>query len=271
MLSLTVEAQIHAYASLGGLEVRALEIESLVSRLKRRCLDGGPGALADMVGAAAELRWQIRQLAADAGELDTILGVRRDGAPPPDTRRDSREFSGLRGTTDVVSVPDLVSLLSSLAKTGTLTIQAGESMFVLEFLEGSIVHTVTNRPNPELRLGTILVAQNKLTEEQLQQSLAAIAGSHALLGAQLVSSATVTASDLRGALELQVRKVFEDVFALKGARFTFVEGSISNIDQRVSMNTTHLLLEAARQRDEDRKAPAAATGTAGELDSILRG
>ena len=272
MLALAPETQLRAYASLRNLETRAQAVEELVGSLKRTCLHGGPGAIGELVSCSAELRWQLRQVHDLTGELEATLGVQRVGAPPPEPRREAKEQGGLRGTTDILAVPDLVSLLSSLRKTGTLALQAEQSMFVFEFQEGKIVHAITNQKSPELRLGTILVAQNKLTEEQLQGSLDASAKANDLLGTHLVHSATVSEEDLRAALDVQVRKIFDAAFALPSARFTFLEGNLSNIAQRTAVNTTQLLLEAARQQDQDRRdgrPERQGNETTDALDSIL--
>lgn len=250
MLALSLDSQIYAYACLGKIEARALEIEGVIAKLKRRCLAGGAGSLPDLVSAAAEMRWQMRQLAEHAQAFEALLGMRRGPAQQNTTPPPPQGFVGLRGTTETLGVPDLVGMLSSLAKTGTLTLQSGETMYVLEFVEGAVVHAVTNHRSPEWRLGTILVAQNKLSQEQLQESLDAVAQTNEMLGTQLVRTETVSEADLRGALETQVRKMFEHIFSLQEARFTFVDGSISNVGQRVSLNTTQLLLETARRRDE---------------------
>lgn len=277
MLVMSPETQLKSYASLRSLETRALALESLIGSIKRTCLHGGPGAITELISSAAELRWQLRQVAELTGELEASLGVQRgqDAKPGrPEKPRDDAEPPGMRGTTDTLSVPDLVGMLSTLRKTGTLALHAGDSMFVFEFEEGRIVHAITNQQSPELRLGTILVAQNKLTAEKLQECLDASAENKALLGTHLVQSATVSESDLRAALDVQVSLIFDRAFALKSARFTFVEGSVSNIAQRTTVNTVHLLLEAARQTDECRHEgigePAGATARQA-LDTILDG
>lgn len=275
MLALNPEAQLRAYASLRSLETRAFAVEEAISSIKRSCLHGGLTAMAELIASTAELRWQLRQVAELAAELDSHIGVRRGSEPVAERRRESHEPGGMRGTTDVLEVPDLVGMLSSLRKTGTLALHAGESMFVFEFQEGKIVHAITNQQDPNLRLGTILIAQNKLTEEQLQQCLEESGEAKQLLGNHLVLSSTVTESDLRAALDVQVQKIFDLAFALPHARWTFVDGSISNIAQRTTVNTTHLLLEAARQRDQSDFDGAGATAVANEtrsqLDSILGG
>lgn len=274
MLAMSPETQLRAYASLRSLETRALAIEELIGSIKRSCLHGGLGAITDLIASTAELRWQMAQIGDLTGALEASLGVQRGTDHSHEKRREVAEPSGMRGTTDVIGVPDLVNLLSSLHKTGTLALHAGEAMFVFEFQEGRIVHAVTNQQAHDLRLGTILVAQNKLTEEQLQDCLDASAEAKAMLGTHLVHSATVSESDLRAALDVQVRRIFDLAFALPFARFTFVDGSISNIAQRTAINTTQLLLEAARQKDQDIHdgvAEHSGDETRDALNSILSG
>lgn len=282
MLALSPEVQLRIYASLRALETRTLALEAQVGSLKRCCVHGGPGAMPQLVGMASELRWQLRQIGDLSDELDGHLGLSRGVAatmpqPPAKPAAESaapKEPPGLRGTTDVLSVPDLVGTLSALRKTGTLALHAGEAMFVFEFQEGRVVHAVTNNQDPELRLGTILVAQNKLSQAQLQDCLDRSAVANELLGAHLVSSATVTESDLRAALDVQVHRIFDAAFELRSARFTFLEGNLSNIAQRTTVNTTELLLEAARVQDENgmRNGPVGRTSaTQDRLDAILGG
>jgi hypothetical protein len=253
----SLDSQIYAFAEVGKLERRIEEIEGLVATIKRQCLDGMRSALPAMVTATSELRWHLRQVASHVFDIERHLGIKGRGKADVDVEpaAEPKAPSGLRGSTDALAIPDLINLLSSLQKTGSLTLQAGDTMYVLEFLEGAIVHAVTNHRDPEWRLGTILEAQCKLTAEQLRESLAVVERTKELLGAELLRTARVSESDLRGALELQVRKLFTSIFALPHARFSFIESNISTLAQRVSLNTTQLLLETARRQDEERRMP----------------
>lgn len=274
MLMISPETQLRAYATLRALEARAQAMDDLIGAMKRKCLHGGPGALAEMIATSAELRWQLRQLNDQAGELEGHLGANPSNLPLQKPKVESHEVGGIRGAIEVFGVPDLVSLLSTLRKTGTLTLQGEDSMFAFEFERGKVVHAITNKQDPTMRLGTILVAQNKLSEEQLRESLAASLASKDLLGTELVRSATVSESDLRAALDLQVRRIFDAAFALRQGRFAFLEGNLSNIYQRTCINTTQLLLEAARLRDEDlmtNSTTSLSLDAMSKLDSIMGG
>ena len=263
------DLQVRTYSGLRTIEARANELDELLVSLKRRCLYGGPTSL-DFLALAADLRCNVGQLQAEVLALDVLVGVADKGGPAL-PRSPLPECAEMRGTTDVLAVADLVGLLSSLRKTGTLTLRGDGVMFVFEFEGGRIVHAVTNQPDPDLRLGTILVAQNRLSEQQLEANLHASAEAQEMLGSHLVRTQTVSAQDLRTALEEQVRKIFEAAFRLQHARFQFADGGLSNIAERASLNTTHLLLEAARQCDEKERRDRGATAGAAKspLASVL--
>jgi hypothetical protein len=263
--------QLRTYTTLRTLQSRAEALEANIAQLQRACLHGR--AVPEVVATMNELRWQLRKLDELTGLLEATL---RTAAPPAprglgDASRaktdakaeptEGSELGGVRGTIQTIGVPDLVGMIGSLQKTGTLTLQGDGAMFVFEFEAGRVVHAITNRHDPAMRLGTILVAQNHLSEEQLRESLAAATAGKQLLGDALVRSATVSEADLRMALDEQVRRIFESAFSLQQGRFAFLEGSLSTLSQRTSLNTTQLLLEAARLRDES--GEGAAVGTSG--------
>ena len=271
MKDLSQELKIRAYTEVRTLESRADALEAYIGALKRLLIHGGPGACPDLVASAAEIRWQLRQLDAHLQNLEKALGFIGSLEKEPESQAEEPEQATVRGTTDVLPVADLVGVLSSARKTGTLTLQADGTMYVFEFHNGAVVHAITNHANPGMRLGSILVAQSKITEKQLRDNLEASSAANELLGDHLVSSQTVSVSDLRTALETQVQLIFEAAFELDGAHFTFLEGNLSNIAQRTSLNTTHLLLEAARQKDEKRREGKNSVFLAAKsaLDSIL--
>ncbi len=283
--------QLRTYTTLRTLHSRAEALEQVIAQLQRACLHGR--AVPEVVATMSELRWQLRKLDELTGLLEATFGTAAATAPvvrgrggaarpqadakpgaktvamtdakvlaKPDVKTEPAEANepgGVRGTIETFGVPDLVSMISSLQKTGTLTLQGDGAMIVFEFEQGRVVHAITNKRDPAMRLGTILVAQNHLSEKQLQDSLAAATAGKQLLGDALVRSATVSAEDLRTALDEQVHRIFEMAFSLRQGRFVFQEGSLSTLQQRTSLNTMQLLLEAARLRDENGDGVAAGT------------
>ena len=72
-MAISLDAQIYAFAELGKLEQRVLEVEGLVGALKRRCLTTHSGSLPELVSATAEMRWQLSQI------MTHVLGVDAGG------------------------------------------------------------------------------------------------------------------------------------------------------------------------------------------------
>lgn len=274
--------QLRTYTTLRTLQSRAEALEQNIAQLQRACLHGR--AVPEVVATMSELRWQLRKLDELTGLLESTFGTVAAPAPvvrgkgdalrmPAAAKADAtaarkaespeaNEPGGVRGTIETFGVPDLIGMIGSLQKTGTLTLQGDGAMFVFEFEAGRVVHAITNKHDPAMRLGTILVAQNHLTEQQLRDSLATATAGKQLLGDALVRSATVSEQDLRTALDEQVHRIFEAAFALRQGRFAFQEGSLSTLQQRTSLSTTQLLLETARLRDESGDGVAAgASGT----------
>lgn len=272
--------QLDVYSVLRSLETRTRALYGLIESAKRCCIHGGDGSMPELVTLASELRWQLRQLDQSVVRMQVGLGVNSnaDQAKPDQGRNKAagRETLTLRGNTSVISMADLVGMLSSLGKTGTLALESADAVYVFELQEGRIVHAVTNQSDAGMRLGTILIAQSKISEQQLEESLAESKALHHLLGDVLVRSATVSQQDLRSALDQQVRWIFERAFGLRQAEFTFLEGCVSKLRMRTSINTTELLLEAARQMDErrgdrSRADVASPDDPTSVLDSILKG
>ncbi len=248
--------QLQVFSGLRPVEAGALALEELIRQAKHQCVDDA-SALTGLQPLMAEVKDKLERMLELTNAVEEIVAAATPAAQAAEPPKVATQVgSTLRGTTDFLDVPDLVSTLSSMHKTGTLTLRLEDEMFAFEFQDGKVVHAVTTKSDPDLRLGTILVAQNTLTEDQLQQNLDSSAAANALLGDHLVENATVTEGDLLNALDAQVRRIFESAFALQGAQFTFTEGSISNIAKRTAINTTEMLLEAAH--NQKTKAPAAA-------------
>lgn len=281
MSNLPADSQLRLYSAVRQLESRTAAFEALVGRLRRACVHGSDSTTSDMIATASDLGWQLRLLFDYTQQIRKELGVgnragnTRDetAAPTQDDAREVPDPAGLRGSIETIAVADLVGMLSTLGKTGTLALNADDVMYVFELQQGKVVHAVTNQKSPELRLGTILVAHNKLSPAELQANLDECATCNELLGAHLVKTATVSESDLREALDVQVHRIFEQAFRLRNARFSFVEGSLSAIAQRATINTTELLLDAARLQDQSLHEAEKNVDPVvlGALDTILGG
>jgi len=247
------DTQVDVFRTILDLESRGQQIEEIVQRIKHAFLMApGQVSLPDAVGVLDELHWSAKHLDDGVQKLERHVGIRRrpvarhgHGAAAP------KPNHALRGSTRSIPMPDLIALLSAQRKTGTLYIKAGDERFVLELLEGAVVHVVSDSPGRTQRLGDILVAQHKISTGQLEEFLSRYCRKDGRLGEALAKTRVVSEEDLRDALEYQVRELFRRVFSVDEALFSFTSGKVSDLQHRVSLNTTQLLLETARRQDED--------------------
>jgi len=135
-------------------------------------------------------------------------------------------------------------------KSGTLRVVAKSSSYMIEFQDGAVVHTVCTPQRQELLLGSILVALDRLRPERLQDFLSSFDPRQGPIGIALARAGMVSMDDLRDALSHQVRELFHRIFALEDAMFSFTDDEQSKLEMRIRINTTELLLDTARRRDE---------------------
>lgn len=165
----------------------------------------------------------------------------------------SREDQGpciLRGSSTALSIPNVLELLSSHKKTGTLRINTERETFTLEIFDGDVVHACSDRAPKDQLLGSILVARSSISIEQLEHFFEQFTRPKGMLGDHLEREKLVSRADLQDALEHQVQMLFRRLFASECGSFFFHEGKRSGVEERIRMNITQLLLESARMHDE---------------------
>lgn len=257
MNSLNLDSQIGAFRRLVEMENRGQQLDELFARMRQTLLQGsGEISLPDAVGSLDQVRWTLDQLTETANQLESELGIQRGSVSA--SQEQEAKNDNLRGSSTIIPIPDIVSLLGNQRSTGTLRIVSkhGER-FVLEFLDGAVVHVASDTPLPSQLLGSILVAQNKLSHERLTEFVANLGPLDDKIGKAMTDAELVDREDLLDALETQVRRIFQRVFALKDATYCFTGGAVSDFELRVTMNTTQLLLDAARNYDEENRTKVA--------------
>ena len=180
-------------------------------------------------------------------------------AANPSARPDARK--GLQGYSWALAVPEFLSCLASLKKTGTLEVTSLNETFLLLLEDGEVIHAASNNSPAGLRLGDVLVAQGSMTQDLLQLFLRQSKGSQRRLGAALVEDGLVSEEQLRDALTYQVRQLFHRIYGCETANYCFYE-DINAVKHGVRMDVTELLLESALELDADRHAPQAGSASA---------
>ena len=233
------------------LEQRCEQIEAAITQLRNTVSDPAAFFALDAIGIADGLRWHLGKSLQNVVALEKALGVNRPArSKRTQPAKGQAEAGMLRGSTRNLALPDLIGLLSAQEKTGTLWVKSKEETFILELLRGAVVHVMSDSPRPEQRLGTILVAHNKISNDKLEEFLKVHGSSGGRIGEMMARTSLVSEDDLRDALEWQVKELFQRIFGLEHAVFCFREGEISKLELRVSLNATQLLLEAATNQDQ---------------------
>ncbi len=162
----------------------------------------------------------------------------------------SEERVDLRGTSWSIGVPEILSFLESLNKSGTLVVSTFTETFSIVLENGQVVHASTDESPMGLRLGDILVQQGATTPETLRHFLKAHSTDPSCMGEAAVVDEVVSKEDLRTALAFQIQQLFHRIFDAKDATFTFYDGNTNSPRVSVRMNLTLLLLESAGGAEE---------------------
>ncbi|MFO1078087.1 MAG: DUF4388 domain-containing protein [Planctomycetota bacterium] len=146
------------------------------------------------------------------------------------------------------SVGDLVSFLHSVESTGILEVVTAPERFTIEFVSGFIVHAESDRAPAGQRLGDILVEQGAVGREALEALMAT--GPAGRIGQLLLAHGLVDTEQLVVALEEQIHRLFGRLLAATADEVTYWSGPPIRAHEHMCINTTGLMLESARLRDE---------------------
>jgi len=161
----------------------------------------------------------------------------------------SATSTGLNGTLATVTFPDLLQLLSSGRKTGTLTLRNAEHTKRIFFKDGEIISSSSD--DPAEYLGQFLLYQGKINEDQLQKALQVQNQTGVMIGKILVMAGSLSEADL---VKMLVRKAEETIFSLflwQDGSFAFEDGELPRQEMiPISMKAQEILLEGARAVDD---------------------
>ncbi len=167
----------------------------------------------------------------------------------------------INGSLEDVSVSDVLQFVSLGKRTGTLFLERDGATASLGFVDGHL----TSAQAPGMpALGEILVASGKLSAEALAAAVAAqeLSGQvRRLLGASLMERGLISPADLRAAVRSQIGKAVGEVVRWERGSFDFILGDVdpgSDVRGGQALDTEHVLLEAARIFDEERRSCAVA-------------
>jgi hypothetical protein len=157
--------------------------------------------------------------------------------------------SGLTGTLRTITFPDLLQLLSSGRKTGTLTLRNGEHVKQIFFKDGEIISSSSD--DPAEYLGQFLLSQGRITEDQLKKALDIQARTGVLIGKILVMVGAVSEDDLNRMLTLKAEETIFGLFHWEEGTFSFEEGVLPAQQMiTISLRVQDILLEGIKAYDD---------------------
>ncbi len=153
----------------------------------------------------------------------------------------------LSGDLRVIPLPDVLLLLNTNHKTGTLRCLAAGATKTVEWEKGNIVFARSTLPGD--RLGAFLLAQKTITAAQLQEA-SPLVNRQDRLGKVLIKIGALTPSDLWSAVQTQVTEIVYSLFHWKEGLFEFREAPPSNERIALDISVMNLIMEGTRRLDE---------------------
>ena len=154
---------------------------------------------------------------------------------------------GLRGTLGALPLPELVRELATAGATGVLSVTSGRARKALYLSNGTVVFATSNVPAD--RLGEVLVRAGKISKEQNELSLRALAAGKRQ-GRVLVEMGALSPGDLWSAVQSQVEEIVYSIFRWGDGKFHFEESALPDRERiTVDLDVTTLVLEGLRRVD----------------------
>ena len=145
------------------------------------------------------------------------------------------------GNIDPAAFPFLLMDLHRRGATGSLKVEGTSHPKALYFRSGRILFGSSNDPKDQL--GSILIEQGKITQEQLDDANAKV-GPGNPLAKVLAESGIVNQRELGDAARIKVERILSDVIAYSSGSFEFEDGVLPKGAVDLKLSTEKLLLAA---------------------------
>lgn len=163
---------------------------------------------------------------------------------------------GFKGSLESINLADIFQNLALNQQSGTLRIQAGSDLRYVYFRNGA-VRLFSRGKHRGNRLGEMVVGRGLAGLDQVEQALQRHQGIGRPLGDIMVEMGILSGDDLNNLIRYQIEEDVYELFFLTGGEFEFVDGEplegIFDPEQEaveVAVNTSNLIMEAARRLDE---------------------
>jgi hypothetical protein len=157
-----------------------------------------------------------------------------------------------KGTLKDFKVPDILQLISLQKKTGILTFTSSDGFITLIFEKGYIVGVDSFPKKLEMRVGSVLVKQDYISEEMLQRALAIQKRTNQKIGEILLGMGLIGKDTIRESLKTQAFEIILSLFKWKKGEYNFKVMEYLDEGMRIiePLSTDNLIMEGVQMLDE---------------------
>ncbi len=157
-----------------------------------------------------------------------------------------------KGTLREFKVPDILQLISLQKKSGILTFNSPEGFITILFEDGLVVGIDAFPKKLEMRVGSVLVKQEVISEEMLQRALSIQKRTGQKVGEILVGMGLIDEGTVPVALKTQAVQIVLSLFTWKKGEYNFkvmdqLDASMRTLDP---LPTDNLIMEGVQMLDE---------------------
>lgn len=157
----------------------------------------------------------------------------------------------LQGNIEKFTLPEILQLIATSRKSGTLGIQQEDAIIMVYFESGDIIYCYG--PRQTFHLGKLLRDQGKLTDEQLENAVLTQAEleNSRRLGEILIEKGYIDRADLEKVVTKQVEELLYSMLSLNSGSFKFYEDQFPTDEEiTIRLSVENVIMEGLRRLDE---------------------
>jgi Domain of unknown function (DUF4388) len=157
-----------------------------------------------------------------------------------------------KGTLKEFKVPDILQLLSLQRKTGILTFTSTDGFITLIFENGMIVGVDAFPKKLEMRVGSVLVKQDFISDEMLQRALSIQKRTNQKIGEILIGMGLIGKETIIESLKTQAVQIVLSLFKWKKGEYNFKIQEYLDEGMKIiePIPTDNLIMEGVQMLDE---------------------